>query len=94
MPADGNVPQFMPKDFDQSALAEYFTICATEIILGCMEDQKISKAELARRIGCSRAHVTQMLDGRRNMTLRTLAKIAYHLGYRFEVEMKKGQQYV
>jgi len=36
----------------------------------------VSQSELARRLGTSRAHVTQILSGRRNLTLHTLAHVA------------------
>lgn len=52
----------------------------TEMISKLMEEQDVSKTELARRLETSRANVTQMLDGRRNMTLRTLVDVVFHLG--------------
>ena len=41
-----------------------------------MEQQGVHRAELARRVGKSRAYVTQSLSGNRNWTLDTLAKFA------------------
>lgn len=49
----------------------------TEDILVAMEDQAISKVELSRLLGTSKALITQMLNGSRNMTLRTLSDIAF-----------------
>src|ERR1700693_900688 len=40
-----------------------------------MLEQKISKAELARRLGTSPAYVTKVLRGNANFTLRTIAKL-------------------
>ncbi|USE34103.1 helix-turn-helix transcriptional regulator [Endozoicomonas sp. SCSIO W0465] len=51
----------------------------TEDILVIMEDKGISKAELARKLSKSRSYVSQVLDGARNMTLRSLADICYAL---------------
>lgn len=51
----------------------------SEAIWAALEKLKMSKADLARALGSSKANVTQLLDGRRNMTLRTLADIAYKL---------------
>lgn len=45
-----------------------------------MEEQKVSRAELARRIGSSRAYVTKLLGGNANFTLQTMTKVAMALG--------------
>jgi transcriptional regulator with XRE-family HTH domain len=45
-----------------------------------MDGQGVTKAELARRVGKSRAYVTQSLSGDRNMTLSTFAGFADALG--------------
>ncbi|MBM3498125.1 MAG: helix-turn-helix transcriptional regulator [Armatimonadetes bacterium] len=45
-----------------------------------MNKHGISRAELARRLGKSRAYVTRMLNGQPNMTLKTLTLIAVALG--------------
>lgn len=52
----------------------------TELICGLMDEQRVSRAELARRLKTSRAHVTQILDGGANMTLRTVADALTALG--------------
>jgi transcriptional regulator with XRE-family HTH domain len=49
---------------------------ASEVIRALMEDQGVNKADLARRVGKSRAYVTQSLAGDRNMTLSTFASFA------------------
>ena len=61
---------------------EEFILAATELIFSLMEEAGITKAELARRVGRSRGYLTQVLDGTRNMTLRTLAELAAALGHR------------
>ena len=53
---------------------------ATELICGIMEEHGVSRTELAHRIGKSKAYVSQLLDGKTNMTLRTLADILVALG--------------
>jgi transcriptional regulator with XRE-family HTH domain len=55
---------------------------ATEMLARVMEERGVSKAELARLMGTSRANVTSLLSGRRNMTVRTLADVAAILGVR------------
>ncbi len=52
----------------------------TELICGLMNEQGVSRADLAGRLGKSRAHVTQLLDGRANMTLRTVSDVLTALG--------------
>lgn len=44
-----------------------------------MKDMGVSPAELARRMGTSKAYVSQLLDGG-NFTLLTMVKIAMALG--------------
>ena len=70
------------KDDDVYA-AEYaqesFVIDVMEEISRFMTVVGVNKAELARRMGTSRANVTQMLNGR-NVGLRTLAEAAHAMG--------------
>lgn len=61
---------------------------AAEEIGRLMDEQGVTKAELARRIGRTRGYVTQVLCGRRNMTLRTLARMTSAL--RTVVEIRIG----
>ncbi len=58
---------------------------ATELVSRAMEDEGVSRSELARRIGKSKAYVTQVLRGQNNMTLRTLSDLADALGYAVEL---------
>jgi plasmid maintenance system antidote protein VapI len=51
-----------------------------EDIWRLMEEQKVSRAELARRLGTSRAYVTKLLGGNANFTLQTMTKVAMALG--------------
>lgn len=53
---------------------------AAELVAQLMEQQGVNKAELARRLGKSRAWVTQLLSGKANMTIRTFAAAVYALG--------------
>jgi len=57
---------------------------ATELICELMQRQGISRRELADRIGRTRGFVSQLLNGSRNMTLRTLADLAYALDHRIQ----------
>jgi transcriptional regulator with XRE-family HTH domain len=53
---------------------------AAELVARLMEEQGVKKAALARRLGKSRAWVTQLLSGKANMTIRTFAEIVHVLG--------------
>lgn len=57
-----------------------------DLIAETMAEQGVTKAELARRLGVSPAHVTQMLSGERNLTLKSLAEALYALDRRVEAQ--------
>jgi len=61
---------------------------AAELVAQLMQDQRVTKAELARRLKKSRPWVTQLLSGKANMTIRTFAEAVYALG----AEVKLGAQ--
>src|SRR4051794_22446012 len=61
---------------------ERLILDASELVCEMMELRGVSKADLARLTGRTRAFVTQVLSGDRNMTLRTLADFAHALGFR------------
>jgi len=48
----------------------------SEELCRLMEEQNVSRAELARRIGTSRAYITRLLAGSANFTLATMVKLA------------------
>jgi len=60
---------------------------AAEELARWMQIQGASKADLARRLGKSRAWVTHLLSGKANTTLRTLAEVMYALGARVELRI-------
>ncbi len=59
---------------------EFAVIQFTEELSRLMEEKKVSRAELARRIGTSRAYITKLLGGDANFTLMTMVKLAMALG--------------
>lgn len=61
---------------------------ATDTISGLLESLSISKNEVASRLGVSPGRVSQIFSGRENLTLRTLASLAWSLGMKvsFQVE--------
>lgn len=62
---------------------------ASEMIAFLMAEKDMNKAQLARAIGKSRAYVTQLLSGSRNMTIHTMADLGLALGYRFELKARQ-----
>jgi transcriptional regulator with XRE-family HTH domain len=54
---------------------------ATEAIATLLQEQGVSRAELARRIGKSPAFVTKLLRGDSNLTLRTLSDVFFALNH-------------
>jgi transcriptional regulator with XRE-family HTH domain len=64
---------------------EKLMIDATETISRVMEEKGVTRAELAKRIGKSRAFVTQILSGNQNITLRTIADVLYVLDCQAEM---------
>jgi transcriptional regulator with XRE-family HTH domain len=61
---------------------ERLVLWATEIICSAMHEKGIRRSQVAERIGSSRAHITQLLRGSRNMTLGSLADLAWACGHR------------
>jgi antitoxin component HigA of HigAB toxin-antitoxin module len=54
---------------------ERLMVDATELLFTAMELRRTKKADLAQKLGRSKAYVTQMLRGNQNLTLRTLADV-------------------
>jgi transcriptional regulator with XRE-family HTH domain len=59
---------------------------ATELIYELMEERGLNQKQLAKKIGKSKGFVSQVLSGRRNMTLRTLSDLLFALGARGRLE--------
>lgn len=64
---------------------EVLILDVTEAIWEVMEKRGLKKAQLAEVLGKSKAHITQLLDGSRNMTLGTLSDLAFALGLRVKI---------
>src|SRR4051794_21093945 len=52
----------------------------TERICELMQQSRVTRSELAKRLGKSKGYITQLLDGTANMTIRPLADIDLALG--------------
>ena len=80
------VTRFRESVEDDRLFHQELTILSlTEEVCRRMNEQGVSRADLAERIGRGRSQVTQMLSGGRNLTLRSLSDMLHALGYRLEV---------
>ena len=61
----------------------------TEKLCELLEKEKVSRKELADRLGKSKGFVSQLLNGGRNLTLRTVADILHVLGYKVSLNPQK-----
>ena len=61
---------------------------AADLIAQVMQEQNVSKADLARSLKKSRSWVTQLLSGEANLTVRTLAEVLYHLNREVRLEAR------
>jgi ribosome-binding protein aMBF1 (putative translation factor) len=65
--------------------AEQLKLEAADAVIDALERSRVSRAELARRMGTSPAFVTKILRGHHNWSLETLAKAGVALGLQFRL---------
>lgn len=67
---------------DASERTEYHTAIFVSDISTAMTRRHMSRSELARRVGCSRQHLSRLLDcdRRANFTIKTMVKLTIALG--------------
>jgi transcriptional regulator with XRE-family HTH domain len=58
-----------------------------DLLVAEMGSQGVSAAELARRMGTSRAWVSRVLRGENNLTVASMGKLAFALGMRVTTEL-------
>lgn len=56
-----------------------------------MRERRLTRVDLAHRMGVSPGRISQILSGGENLTLRTLAGVAAALEARFDIELKPSQ---
>lgn len=61
----------------------------SELACELLEEEGLSRVDLADRLGKGRSFVTQILQGTRNLTLRTMSDIFTALGYAFHPSVKR-----
>jgi len=77
---------FGPMDREEEAIFAVEGLLA-DVQLSIQEamlDRGVSRSELARRLGCSPANVTQLLSEDANLTVQTVARIFHRLGMKCE----------
>ncbi len=63
------------KDGKKELARQSLIVDTTEKIWAVMEDEGVTKSDLARILETSKSNVTQLLNGQRNMTLSSLSDI-------------------
>jgi transcriptional regulator with XRE-family HTH domain len=79
-------------EFRRLLAQEELILEMTEVICGLLEQENISRKELADRLGKSKGFVSQLLNGGRNLTLRTVADILHVLGYKVSLLPHKKEE--
>jgi transcriptional regulator with XRE-family HTH domain len=80
-------------EFRKLLAQEELILGVTETICELLENEKVSRKELADRLGKSKGFISQLLNGGRNLTLRTVADILHVLGYKVVLApYKEGEQ--
>lgn len=79
-------------EFAKLLAQEELILEVTEKLCELLEKEQVSRKELADRLGKSKGFISQLLNGGRNLTLRTVADILHVLGYRaYLTPFKEGE---
>lgn len=73
---------------DPEFRTELLLLAINEQLVSRMNSQGISRSELAERLQCSKAFVTKLLNGKPNLTMRTLVQIAGALDLAVDVNLR------
>lgn len=79
-------------EYELALAEERLILEATELIEELLEQQGINRKELADRLGKSKGHVSQLLSGERNLTLKTLADLAFTLNHRLHLAAQPNSE--
>lgn len=63
----------------------------TEALTAALNDSRITRSELAKRLGKTKGFVSQLLAGGRNLTLRTVSDIADAIGVSISIEVESSK---
>ncbi len=84
--AKNNVEETM--DYDLLLAEEALVVDVLEDLLEALEQRGMSQADLAKKLGVSRAAVNRVLRGR-NLTVRTVARFAHSMGVKVRLQVMK-----
>ncbi len=87
-----NAGDSSPIHEDPLFIREKMKVDFLEEVLQAMEDQKISAAELARRMGVTRSRVTKILNETSNFQMETMAKIAAALRLQVTIRLYSQEE--
>ncbi len=74
-------------DYEAIFAQEKLIFDLTEELCRYMEENGVTRSELAERMGRTRGFVSQILNGGRNFTLRTLADVIRALGPELTIQL-------
>ncbi len=77
------------KEFERLMAQEDLILEVTETFMDILAVEKVKKNALAQMMGKTKGFISQILNGSRNLTLRTLADMAFTLGYAIELRFVK-----
>ena len=86
-----NLHEGRGEGFERLVLQEDLILDVTERLIEAIDREGMTRAELAERLGKTPGYVSQILNGERNFTLRTIADVAAVLSYRPALELTKIQ---
>lgn len=72
------------KEFERLMAQEDLILEVTEAFCDILKAEKVKKRTLAEMLGKTKGFISQILSGGRNLTLRTMADMAFSLGYAIE----------
>lgn len=81
------------RDLARLTRQEELILDVTELILEKMEQKGLNKSKLAEMLGTNKSHITQLLRGSRNMTLRTVSDIFFGLDYKLTVNAISDKEF-
>lgn len=76
---------------DPAFVAEELTLGVMGDLSQAITEQGLTRRELAQKMGLSPAHVSQVLNGKPNVTLLTLAKFAVALDLKVSVRLQPAK---
>jgi plasmid maintenance system antidote protein VapI len=80
------------KEFERLMAQEDLIMQVTESFCKILADENIKRKSLAEMLGKTKGLISQILNGNRNITLRTISDMAQALGYCVDFRIQKKRQ--